>query len=136
MGSAECAVIVDISPLLTLLPSITWDLPTALAVAGDLACLSGLSVDHDQGAGEAWIRLVSETDAFAYIHTLYRVVIAAPGLLVGPRMSELVILLSVPLDAQCMTATVEALDSAFPGSSSNAVFSTVFSADDLWYATV
>lgn len=128
----------DLSPLLQFLSQTSWTYEDALSLARAAAAAGGLKLDHDRDAGESWIMLYREDGSCAYIHCRRPIVIAQPGVPIPSRPPLPVIILSTDLDAAVFTASPEALDAAFPDStsSSSSVVADHFSLKDLWFTTI
>lgn len=127
---------IDISSLLFFLVNQHWSHEDSSATAQGLALASRLQLDHDEGAGESWIRLLRGNTNVAFVHREHPLVFVDPSIQVGPRPAGIITLISVDLSARVLTAQPQSLEAAFPGSSSSPAFGPTFSADDLWYATV
>lgn len=126
----------DISPLLRYASSQTWSLERSLEVAARLAAAADARVDHDAGAGEMWARIVRDRGEIGFVHCKYRFVLASYDLQLAARDSDPVVILSVDLSETCLSAGTDALDQFCDGASNSPVLQDVFSALDLWYATV
>jgi hypothetical protein len=129
-------MIIDISALLDFANPLRWVGSTAVDVAAGIASGRGLSVDHDEGSGENWIRLIHENSVLVLIHVAYPLVVASPSIKVAAPSSGPLVLLYVDLSARCLTAHDRAIEAAFPGRSSSVALEGTFSAHDLWFATV
>ena len=129
---------IDISKLLRFLSNLEWDRSAADRLAERGAVALTATVQHDLEAGEEWIRLLKDDAVLALVHVKRPFVNVAPGVCLQVDHSEPVIVLSSSMSSSQFVANADDVEAAFPGvgASETSVLRSVFSIDDLWFATV
>lgn len=126
----------DLSEVLRGLAEFTWDSAAALEFASSLGDASGASVDHDAGAGESWIQVLTADELLAVVHVHRPFVMVQPGVVVPQRERSPVVLLSARLHDPSFRADPQAIVAAFGSGGDSVAVAGDFSPADLWFATV
>jgi hypothetical protein len=105
-------------------------------LARRLAELEGLQIDHDDGAGETWIRLLNGQEIRAFVHTARPMLMVAKGMATVVHDTErgLQIVEFQQADAKEFCADLDVLKSwCARDVAQDVVDHVAFSALDLWY---
>jgi hypothetical protein len=130
---------IDIDPILVaaLKSSASWTGAAAQTAARKIADET-FRIDWDDGAGEAWIRLISGGEVKAYISVEVPLMLAVEGVGTGKDVDpSLQVIIMQDVEQPVLAASTEVLHQIFGKSDRlSRLDITSFSGNDLWYATV